>query len=150
MIDLVDYEGYAITGMGQVWSYPKALTGVLKGKGQTKGKWLKQSNSTNGYKSINLGAKNRNIEFKRSIKEMWDLFVQQNKLCAITGVKLIMPNKNNKNNKNIASLDRIDSTKGYIKDNLQWVHKDINQMKWNYEQNYFIKLCRMVINYNAE
>jgi len=40
MIDLVDYEGYAITDSGQVWSYPKALTGILKGKGQTKGKWI--------------------------------------------------------------------------------------------------------------
>ena len=28
-----------------------------------------------------------------------------------------------------ASLDRIDSSKGYIKGNVQWVHKNINYMK---------------------
>lgn len=29
-----------------------------------------------------------------------------------------------------ASLDRIDSSKGYIRGNVRWVHKDINSMKW--------------------
>ena len=40
-----------------------------------------------------------------------------------------------------ASLDRIDSTKGYSKDNIQWVHKDINCMKMDFSQQYFIDLC---------
>lgn len=44
-----------------------------------------------------------------------------------------------------ASLDRIDSSKGYIKGNIQWVHKDINKMKNNYNQAYFINLCALVV-----
>jgi archaellum component FlaC len=42
-----------------------------------------------------------------------------------------------------ASLDRVDSAKGYIKGNVQWVHKDINMMKQQYSQEYFIQMCRL-------
>ena len=34
--------------------------------------------------------------------------------------------------KGTASLDRIDSTKGYVRGNIQWVHKDINWFKRDY------------------
>lgn len=47
---------------------------------------------------------------------------------------------------NTASLDRIDSSKPYIIDNIQWVHKDINFMKRTYSHDYFIKLCKLVAN----
>jgi len=43
-----------------------------------------------------------------------------------------------------ASLDRIDSSIGYVNDNVQWVHKDINMMKRIYTQEYFIYLCKLV------
>jgi hypothetical protein len=46
-----------------------------------------------------------------------------------------------------ASLDRIDSSKGYITGNLQWLHKDINWMKNSFSQEDFIKLCRDVTRY---
>ena len=45
-----------------------------------------------------------------------------------------------------ASLDRIDSNKGYTKDNVQFVHKDINWMKQDFEQNKFIEYCKKVAN----
>lgn len=40
-----------------------------------------------------------------------------------------------------ASLDRKDSLKGYTIDNIQWLHKDVNQMKRNYSEEYFINTC---------
>ena len=46
-----------------------------------------------------------------------------------------------------ASLDRIDSSKGYIQGNIQWVHKRINQMKWDSEENDFINWCKLVANH---
>lgn len=36
------------------------------------------------------------------------------------------------------SLDRIDSSLGYIKGNVRWVHKDINIMKWNMSDEEFL------------
>lgn len=46
-----------------------------------------------------------------------------------------------------ASLDRIDSNKGYNKENIQWVHKYINKMKMDFNQDYYIEMCRKVSNY---
>ena len=43
-----------------------------------------------------------------------------------------------------ASLDRIDSTKGYIEGNVQWVDKIVNAMKWNIPEKYFIEICKTI------
>jgi hypothetical protein len=45
---------------------------------------------------------------------------------------------------NIAMV--IDSSKGYIEGNIQWVHKDINNMKWDFTQEEFINYCKLVAN----
>jgi len=44
----------------------------------------------------------------------------------------------------MVSLDRIDNNKGYIKRNIQLVHKDVNFMKYVHVQKYFIKMCKLV------
>lgn len=57
--DIPGFEGrYAITKTGKVWSYPHELSGSLKGKGKTKGKWLKPSICYHGYPNVYLGANN--------------------------------------------------------------------------------------------
>ena len=47
--------------------------------------------------------------------------------------------RNTDNNNDSISLDRIDSSKGYEENNVQWVHKDINLMKNKYDNKYFIE-----------
>ena len=51
-----------------------------------------------------------------------------------------------KNGYTTASLDRIDSSKGYTKSNIQWVHKDINKMKSDFSMLRFLELCYAVLN----
>jgi hypothetical protein len=85
-----------------------------------------------------------------SIEFLWNLYLQQNKLCALSGVpigfssKIINSSVDWKNT--TASLDRIDSQLGYTVDNVQWVHKDVNLMKNNLTQLRFIELCRLISN----
>ena len=43
-----------------------------------------------------------------------------------------------------ASLDRIDSTKGYFIENVQWVHKYVNIMKWHTANQEFIEWCKLI------
>jgi hypothetical protein len=43
------------------------------------------------------------------------------------------------------SVDRIDSLRGYVEGNVQWVHKKINIMKNVYSQEEFIILCKQVV-----
>jgi hypothetical protein len=49
-----------------------------------------------------------------------------------------------------ASLDRIDSSKGYTIDNVQWVHKTVNLMKRELNQQDFIDICNKISYYNKE
>lgn len=89
-------------------------------------------------------AKIKNIEFSVTIEEAWDLFVKQNKRCALTGIELKMTRKAHNDTTATASLDRKNSKIGYNLENIQWVHKHINAMKNDYEQDYFIMLCKAV------
>ena len=87
--------------------------------------------------------KRHKVEVSLTIEAAWDLFIKQGKKCALTGIELTFSHKGMNNT---ASLDRIDSSKGYELDNVQWVHKHINFMKRDFDQNYFIDLCKKVAN----
>lgn len=85
----------------------------------------------------------RNIEFNLSIEFAWELYLKQNRLCALTNWPIIFVNGKS-SLKRTASLDRIDNRVGYLEHNVQWVHKDVNHSKWVFDQDYFIKLCKAV------
>ncbi len=42
------------------------------------------------------------------------------------------------------SIDRVDSNLGYTQDNIVLCIWDINNMKFNFSQEHFIELCKMV------
>lgn len=103
------------------------------------------------WASIKKHAITRKLEFNINIEDAWNQLIKQNKKCALTGLN-ISTNLISKNNKydytqKTASLDRIDSNKGYILDNIQWVHKDINYIKMDVSQTDFIRLCTLVATY---
>lgn len=95
------------------------------------------------YNRFKLNAQYRNIEFSITIKYLWDLFLKQNKKCALSKINLKFPLTVKFKDGNI-SLDRIDSSKGYVEGNVQWVHKDINYMKQDLDQNQFINYCKLI------
>jgi hypothetical protein len=74
-------------------------------------------------------------------EEAWDLFLEQDRKCSLSGVDIVISNTHIYNT---ASIDRIDSSKGYELGNIQWVHKDVNFMKRTYSQEYFIDLCKKI------
>lgn len=98
---------------------------------------------------IQSHAKNRNREFNITLEQIWNLFLKQNRKCALTGIELTFTSDyRNSKNKQTASLDRIDSEKGYIIDNVQWLHKDVNELKRNYPQDKFLTWVKLIAEYN--
>lgn len=61
----------------------------------------------------------------------------------MSGVELSLGTNSNRVGRT-ASLDRIDSSKGYIEGNIQWVHKDINFMKQEMDENSFFCWCGII------
>jgi hypothetical protein len=92
---------------------------------------------------IQKSALKRQIDFVISIDEAWELFEKQNRKCALTQIPLTFQ-KSTVEFDGTASLDRIDSTKGYVAGNVQWVHKEVNLMKNQLTQERFVELCQKV------
>lgn len=102
------------------------------------------------YSHLKKVASKRNLEFTVTIDYLWDLFIKQNKKCALSGIEITISTPKNYHNSGTASLDRIDSSIGYIPGNVQWVDKKINMMKWSLSQKDFIDICAIVANYQKE
>lgn len=105
--------------------------------------------SSTYFTRIKRRASKKNIYFNVTLEYLQNLLEQQKFKCALTGEILIMDINNTfnitkKHDLNTASLDRIDSLKGYIEGNVQWVHKNINIMKWDLTQDEFISYCNKV------
>ncbi len=122
------------------------------------GKYMKERKyiPTTFMSFIKSNAKRRNLDFDLTIDYLDQLLEQQNFKCALSGIELKIPDKliaystrsafDRKNS--TISLDRIDSSKGYVQGNVQWVHKIVNIMKWSMTDDQFVTLCTMVANHN--
>ena len=99
------------------------------------------------FGQLKRSAKKRGIEFRIKIEDIWDRLEKQGRKCALTGLSLLL-NSNGRLYDGNASLDRIDSTKGYTVDNIQWVHKRINQMKMDMTEVEFLEFCRLVVEFS--
>jgi hypothetical protein len=107
----------------------------------------------NGYGEINgqvfckirLNAKRLGILCTVSKKYLWELFLKQNRKCSLSGLDLKFRLNNSEQT---ASLDRIDSSKGYVDGNVQWIHKCINIMKNGFSEDDFLRFCKRVYEHN--
>ena len=100
--------------------------------------------------AVRANALNRNIKFDINPEDLETKITQQNFKCALSGLEITLPYSNNeflKDREWTASVDRIDSSKPYIKDNIQFVHKDINKMKMNLNEQKFLEYCKAVVDH---
>jgi hypothetical protein len=94
------------------------------------------------FEKVKVGAKSRNLELLITIEDIWNKYLEQGKKCALSGLDITF--QTTYNGDTTASLDRIDSSKGYTIDNIQWLHKDVNVMKWDFDINYFTSMCAKI------
>lgn len=113
-------------------------------KGDNNPAWLGFGKIPNKiFGKIKHDAELRQIPLEITIEYINELYNNQKEKCVLSGLKL-----NTSTINTTASLDRIDSSKGYIEGNVQWVHKDINMMKRIYSQEHFIYMCKLVAKHN--
>lgn len=90
--------------------------------------------------------KKRYKECEITIEDLEDAWTKQNGICEFSGVKLVLSSysKIEKNQIYSASLDRIDSSKGYVKGNIRWVSRSINYMKNTMPDEMVWELCKLI------
>lgn len=93
---------------------------------------------------IKKRAKKSNIEFDLELDFIINLLKEQDYKCKLSGLPIEIRKVWHGQINQTASLDRIDNTKGYIKNNVQWLHKDVNNMKHTFTEKYFIDLCKRI------
>jgi hypothetical protein len=93
------------------------------------------------WSTLRQNANRRGHRIGITIRQAWLLFLRQRRRCALSGVILKMTLDRVDNT---ASLDRIDSRRGYVRGNVQWIHQDINLMKNVLPQERFLELCRTI------
>jgi hypothetical protein len=119
---------------------------LWKGFGEISGIYWNKIKSGSGQRS-----ETKFIEFNITIEYAWELFLKQNRKCALSGIELMFSSSYSKNGTlQTASLDRIDPTRGYIVGNVQWVHKSVNLAKHYMDNEEFIELCNKICNYNKK
>ena len=135
-------------GQDKIVTPARLLNGSYKSCGCAKFRRGPDSPQWKGYKtipkqyflSLKHDAARRKLLFEITIEDIGNLLENQQYTCCLSGVSISMEEKT-------ASLDRINSSSGYEVDNIQWVHKIVNEMKWDYNQQEFIEWCNHIANH---
>lgn len=98
-----------------------------------------------GFRWYLRKSKQRFKECNLDLQYIKDLFEKQKGICVYSKVKLQHPKYNSANNHiHSASLDRIDSSKGYIKGNVQFISIAMNHMKSNMTHKQTLELIDII------
>jgi hypothetical protein len=93
------------------------------------------------FNKFKMSATHRSLEWEITIEDVALILFEQFSRCALSGVEISAKG----DLKTItASIDRIDNSIGYTKENIQLVHKKINMMRGTLTVEEFIDFCKSV------
>lgn len=136
---------------GKTESSTRAVCKSCRNKYYAKNRWTKMGTIegllSERLKDCNRRARKKGIECTLTRDQLLDLWHTQNHLCAVTGKPMLIRAETVTTgpSSDTISVDRIDSTKGYVIDNIQLVRSVVNIMKTNSTPERFISVCREVI-----
>lgn len=87
-------------------------------------------------------AKKRGLSFNVTPEYLKSIIEKQKYKCALSGVDIYLSEYKQESS---ASIDRIDSSIGYIKGNIQWLHYKVNILKLDYANQEIISLAKEVV-----
>jgi hypothetical protein len=112
---------------------------------------LKADNRKDKYTGLRehlTRAKKRNKEVNITLDDLLETWENQKGICPYTGITLIHP-KDAKNHIMLykASLDRVDSSLGYIKGNIQFISATANLAKHSMTHEEMVIFCKIITNH---
>lgn len=113
------------------------------------------------YKDINASfrkfmcsIRNRDHEYDISVDDLKNQWNKQNGICPYTGIKMLLPKSTAETIKSLiaASVDRIDSSKGYTRENIEFVCRFINLAKNSFSKKDVLDFIKQIkiININSD
>lgn len=140
--EFIEWSKLIVDNQGKIYS-PTDIT--IEKRDEKKG-WKGYGNISGRYwNQLRQNAQDRGITFDIDIKETWELFLSQQGRCKLSGYPLCFQHAGEQNFCNqTASLDRIDPSIAYFQNNIQWVHKNVNKIKWKLSNDCFIEWMYLV------
>ena len=126
-------------GSLQLVRFVRPHTDSTKGHGEIPGYY---------WVTVLAGARHRNLPVTVTPEDIWACYQKQKGQCALSGVPIGFA-KGRQRKDQTASLDRIDSSKGYEPGNIQWIHKRLQFMKSDSSQEEFLHWCSTIHQYQA-
>lgn len=107
--------------------------------------WRKDEFTKFRYHFRNIKSRNKEIDI--TIEDLRNVWEKQNGFCPYLGIKLTLNSygKIKKDPITSASVDRIDSSKGYVKGNVQWISRSVNFMKSDMTENELLKIFDLIV-----
>jgi len=98
------------------------------------------------YSSAKSRSKYKNLEFAITLQDLLSQWDSQNGQCALSGINLLIPKNTGESLKDpfMASLDRIDSNRGYTPDNIQWLCLVGQFAKNSFTESTVVRFCEGV------
>lgn len=93
------------------------------------------------FNKYKIGAVHRSLEWDITIEDVAHILTIQASKCALSGIWI---STRGDLNKITASIDRIDNSRGYTKDNIQLIHKKINIMRGTLPVEEFLSFCKKI------
>lgn len=93
--------------------------------------------------------KRRFKDFNLTVEYLEQLWNKQQGICPYTGINLLLNShmKRHKDVRFIASLDRIDNSKGYVEGNVQFISMVVNLMKYTLSHEETIEFLQIISSY---
>ena len=107
--------------------------------------WKKDEFTKFRYHFRNIKSRNKEIDI--TIEDLKDVWEKQNGKCSYLGIELTLNSygKIKKDPITSASIDRIDSSKGYVNGNIQWISRSVNLMKNDMSENELLKIFDLIV-----
>ena len=91
-----------------------------------------------------MASERKNLDLNLTLGYIVNLWFNQKAICAISGVPMVSPANRTKSKPNSGSLDRIDSQKGYVKGNVQWICLSLNFAKYKWTEKEFKNFLKII------
>lgn len=108
---------------------------------ETQKSWQKSNLIRYRFLSARFRAKRKGLEFSITEEDIEELLQHQNNKCYYLNIPF-----DNNNDRYSLSIDRINSSKGYIKGNIRLITSMVNYMKAEYSEEEFFETIKMLYN----
>lgn len=124
---------------------------LIKGLTKTCG-YCADRHSFKGYKDISgsywrrviENSEKRSLNFNITPEYVWNIYIEQERRCALSGVHILFHKNQDKGSLQSASIDRISSKLGYVENNIQVLHKRVQKLKDVVPNDEFIYWCKLI------